>query len=460
MDEKIIAYRIPEIPDSLYPQYQIAAGGDVLAATGDDCEHLLRAVADLPPESASVNIRYTFDPRPPNGNMQDRLGIYVMARHQDKDLGNSLRLLFERGPLTRFYRLQRVERFEAPWVELQAACEILRREDAVEPLHSSEFNFRIPEYYYTIGPFKPNSRNDYVNLDRVLGGIGERVVVDMRVGPTDVSNELRDHTRYLSRLQSINRAWDSDQDDEPGAQDYLDDSRDWRSTREQGLKPLRHTDPLADEIFRFLRGFHESLRRPHLLFRIIVFAQTPAVARLVGSVVADSGFQEGSYRLLTWSKGMKYFDEGLRSVKESRVSALPVHEFLFRGRDTTLYSDLGRLSHLATVDELLGVFRLPVSSASSLHCIRKNTDPPHEKDDDIIIIGYDQENPGLARGPRVSSLVKHMFVTGTPGTGKTTSILGLLIQLWKNNESISHFCSPSTRKESLLASEEIKDQCG
>jgi len=460
MEEKLLTYRIPEIPDPLYPQYQIAAGGDVLTATGDDFEHLLRTVANLSPESASVTIRYIFDPRPPKGNMQDRLGIYVMARHQDKDLGDGLQLLFERGPLTRFYGLQRVERFEAPWVELQAACEILRREDAVEPLHSSEFNFRIPEYYYTIGPFKPNSRNDYVNLDRVLGGTGERVIIDLCVGPVDVSTELTEHTRYLSRLQSINRVYDSDQDDEPGVEDYLGDSRDWRPTREQGLKPLRHTDPLADEIFRFQQRFHESLRRPHLLFRIIVFAQTPAVARLIGSVVADSAFEEGSYRLLTWSKGMTFYNEALRSVKESRVSALPVHESLFQGRDTTLYSVLGRLSHLATVDELTGIFRPPVASISSPRCIRKNTDPPHEKDQDIIIVGYDQENPGLARGPRVSSLVKHMFVTGTPGTGKTTSILGLLIQLWKNNESISHFCSPSTRKESLLASEEIKDQCG
>jgi len=154
VQEQILSYLIPEIPDPWYAQYQSAAGGDVLAAVGHDCENLLRTVANMPPGSASVTIRFVFDPMPKNADIQSRLSIHVIARTQDKCLADILRLMFERGPLARFYKLQGTERSETLRAEPQAVCEILRREDAVTPLHSPEFNDRIPEAYYTIDPFQ------------------------------------------------------------------------------------------------------------------------------------------------------------------------------------------------------------------------------------------------------------------------------------------------------------------
>ena len=430
--DKLLAYTINEIPDPLYPQYQMAAGNDVLSAVGRNCEHLLRTVANLPPGLVSITIRFLFAPKPTNEDKQSRLVIYVMAKYKEKGLGDTLKILFERGPLTSFCKLKAIDPTEVACIEPQAACEIVRREDAVEPLHSREFNDRIPNYYYTIRSFKPNPQNDFFDLDRVLDGIEEPVMFDVSIEPIDVASELSEHGRYLSHLQSINRTWDHDQDDDSGSQDYLGDKHSSYATRRQGLKPLRYTDPLADETFRFQQGLHESLRQPHLMFHIFVFAQTPAIARLIGSVVADSAFEEGSYRLLSWNKREKYFDKAIQSVKELHVLALPLHEYVFQGKDPNLYSGVARLSHLATVDELLGVFRLPVASTASPRCIRKNTDPSHERDQDIIVVGYDLENPGIPRGPRLSSIAKHWFISGTSGFGKTTAMLNLCIALHRH----------------------------
>jgi type IV secretory pathway VirB4 component len=58
--------------------------------------------------------------------------------------------------------------------------------------------------------------------------------------------------------------------------------------------------------------------------------------------------------------------------------------------------------------------------------IRKKTDPCHEKDEDLIVVVYGQENPGLIHR---SALVKHMFVSGIPGAGKTTSVQNLVTEL-------------------------------
>lgn len=435
----MLIYKITELPDPYYFQYQMAANGDVLSATGRDFEHLLRTVVNLPPESVSVTIKFVFTPKTTDGDTQSRLSIYIMAQAHDESIEESLRLLLESGPVSRFYNLQHIEQFKFPWGRAKAACEIVRREGAVEPLHPRELNVKIPDFYYTIRAFEPNNRNDYVNLVRILSGIREYVIIDMCFEPVDIGKELSRHTRYMSELQSVNRAWDGDQDEDLEIQDYIgDDSFNWRSNWRQGLQPLRYQDPLADDILRSQQRFHENLQQPYLKFHIRVLAQTPPVAQLIGSVVAESAFEDGSYRLLSSTKGMRSFDENLLSLKENCVAVVPSHRFSFQGKDSDLYSSLARLAHVATVDELSGVFRLPVASTNSPACIRKNTDPLPEKGQRRIVFGFDQETyandqkasfRGLPRGILPEQLSKHVSVSGMSGSGKTTSMLNIVLQL-------------------------------
>ena len=428
--EKTVTYRVPEIPDPLYPQYQIAAGGDVLSAAVDDFEHLLRTVANMPVGSVSVCIRLVFSPKKANRDMQSRLRVFMIAHAHDENTAEGLRLLLEHGPLSRFYRLENVKEHQISIETFSASCEILRREDAIKPLHPPELNYKIPDYYYTILPFKPNERNDYVMLDRVLDDIHEEITIDIRIQPYDVSSELSEHTSYLSLLQSINRTWDLDEDEEQEVEDFLgDDPSSWRSTWGKGIKPLRNRDPLADEILRSQQRFHESLRKPHLLFRITVLTETPAVAQLLGSVVAESAFEEGSYRLITSHRGEKVFDEGLLEVKGVRITPRPAHDLLFSGTKKNLYPGLTLLSRAAPVDELLGVFRLPLASAVSPNCIRENTDHAYEDEQKLLVLGRDQGAPKLERGPSPSQTSEHLFFSGGTGSGKTTSVRNLCIEL-------------------------------
>ncbi len=108
---------------------------------------------------------------------------------------------------------------------------------------------------------------------------------------------------------------------------------------------------------------------------------------------------------------------------------LSAHEILFQDKDPRLYSGLSRLSRVVTVDELLGAFRLAVASATSPNCIRKNTDPLAMSEQNLIIFGQDQEGSRLLRGVPLDQLVKHVFVNGVPGSGKTTLTLNLCLQL-------------------------------
>jgi len=367
----------------------------------------LRAHANLPPGAASGSIRFRFNPAPVNGDVQSRLGIYVMAHCWDSDLEENIRLLIQRGALRRFYKPEVIKHFEAPWDILKGACDVVRRVDAITPLHPPEYNDRIPTSYYTITPFEPSDRNDYLALDSVLSEINETAIIDICVQSADVSSELSAHTAYLSQLQSINRTWAHDADDGLDLIDYLENDTGRRHSRARELKPLRYSDPLADNILRTQQRFHETLREPHLLFHIRVLAQTRAVAHLLGSVIAGLAFEGGSYRLQSYGQG----DE------------------LYEGSDKALHSGLKRLTQLATVDELLGVFRLPVASLTSPRCIRKNTDPVIEKGSDVIVFGSDQEVPGLLIQLPLPFLVKGLSIFGDPGYGKTTAAEHLIMQV-------------------------------
>lgn len=429
MKKNEFIYRINEIPDPFDPEYMAISERDVLTSVGRDFEHILRTISNLPSGSVSLAIRFVYCPKPIKKDIQSRLNIYIIATTHNDAASKSMRLLLERGPLTRFYKLEPLNKIETHWKQLKAICDITRREEAVDPLHKPEFNDKIPPYYYTIHPLKPNDQNDYLSLDRILGAIEEKVVIDFCVQPTDVSAERALHTRYLSQLQSINRTWDRYEDDDAGIQDYFGNESSYRPSWKQGLKPMRHPDPLADDILRSQQRFHESLYQPHLLFHIRVLAESSAVAHLIGSTVAESAFEEGSYRLLPYEKDMKSYEIELQSVKNVCVNKTPLHHISFQGKDLSIYSGFEPLSQVAIVDELLGAFRMPVASAKSPCCIRKNTDPPGAEEDNLIVLGHDLELPGINRGLSFNLICNHGLFCGTTGSRKTTAMFNFIFQI-------------------------------
>ena len=146
----VLAYQVAEIPDSFFPQYQVEAGGDVLAGVGRDFEHLLRTVASFPAGSVSIAFHLVYTPKLDEGDLQSRLKIFLFAKALTPGTAECLRLLFEHGPLDRFYPIKKIEPEKISLNKFKASCEIVRRENAIAPLHSPELNDRIPPYYYTI----------------------------------------------------------------------------------------------------------------------------------------------------------------------------------------------------------------------------------------------------------------------------------------------------------------------
>ncbi len=278
---------------------------------------------------------------------------------------------------------------DAPTFQGRAGCHITRSEQAIRPLHAPADNPAIPPVYYVCRQFVPKSNNDYRGLDRILDRVTEPVLIDLMIEPADVTEERFLHSRYLARLHSINRLHGYDDEDGSVQSDPFEPDGYHRSSRSNVIQPLRRRDPIADDILSAHRRFHEALSQPHLAYRMRVMAQTPAVARLIASVVAESAFDEGSYGL--WPFSVESTQSAQRQAYAASGEIVPLRTLdLVLGEHAATYRGFNRLAQVATVDELLAAFALPVASRSGLRCIRKNTEPPIVPREHLLILGHDE----------------------------------------------------------------------
>ena len=451
MSQKPILYKVAKLPDPEYGPYRLGAGGDVPSAIDADAEHILRTLVEFPDKSVSLALRFYYRPSGGGIGRHDRLKMYIMGQ-ADKSYKGALRLLLERGPFTRFYELVPTESCPIDWSRFSATCDVVRRQTILTPTVTGELNPRVLSAYYTLTAFEPRRDNDYLRLDSVLDRLENPAVIEIGVAPVDIASLRGEHTSYLATLQSINRSWDTD--DEMAAERWFDSG-----APALNVKPLRRREPLVDLVLRTEQKNHETLGMGHLRFHIRVFAGQADTARLLASVLAESAFEKGSYEL-SGTVGVDAASEAKRSGGNgSLVVPLSNRERLveqWRGRRFARLSDMGTV---APADELLGVFRFPYASTGTARCIATVTDPPSVDPRESIVFGHDETSgtqfyrddmEGIARGIKISALAKHGFLTGMPGSGKTTLSFDLLTQFAERNIPFIVFESGSKREYRAL----------
>ncbi|MBC8509622.1 MAG: ATP-binding protein, partial [Chloroflexi bacterium] len=341
-----------------------------------------------------------------------------------------------------------------------AVCEIIRQEERVKPLIPKEQNpGKIPTFYYSLHSFEAKGDNDYLMVDTLLSKMTQPCAVEMLVSPVDQSKDLEAQYKYITRLMSVNQYGDDSLSDIESADAFGEGVAEQRVA----LKLERKRDPMADDIAREHQEFHRNLRKPQLLFHVKAFAMNQENALMLASAVAESGFANGKYRLLSYGmdgskQSTPWLDTSVKDSQKMTVSLDAMHPAIWDDDVLSGYRKMARLCRMATVDELKGIIRLPVGGHSSPRCIRKSTDPEAKKGEASILIGddmessepaerkYDQELNNLpslftCKNPTrlesrlpLKGLTKHMFVAGVPGSGKTTAVYNMLIQLFQHGK--------------------------
>lgn len=427
MKTRSAKFSVSEMPDSLDPYLRAISGGNVKRSVWDACSQVLRTIAGLPPDSACITLRYKHNPKPANGAKQSRGEIDVITEARTATAEQLLQLLIGCGPLSPYYKLRKTSPTEVSLEKMQYSCDIVRKVGLRDPLVSPDLNDKALPVYHVFRLFKARNDSDGLALDRALDKIAEPVVIDFAFEPTSISGESQAYTRYLARLQAINRSWER----EDGGS--LVDSGLYAENVASGgkervlLRSMHRDDPVAEEILRSQQHFHESFSQPHLQFHIRVFSESEGVARMVSSVLAESVFANGDYQIYPSMRGNPFFDDAVDAANKHHVIFAPVHRSVFGDLDRGTYNCFERLPHLATFEELSSVFRLPVSSYLSPLCMRKNTDPDPLDPKNLLFLGYDMET-GDKRGLIFDDLCKHLAILGMPGVGKTSLIQSIIIQ--------------------------------
>lgn len=425
---ELLVYKLRVVPDRSYGRHQLAAGGDPAAAMWDGLEHTCRVIEGTSSGKLSVTFRYVVEPMEKVRRPKDRLKIYVLVRATTRRAAKIAQRIIESGPISRFFLLDRSDEPSFSMEHVQAARFLTRRARYLAPATDRDLNPNIPDRYFDIEPFVAREDNDCLSLDRLVSVLDEHAFVDIGVTPYDADPERTAHGRYLSLLNKVTRS--RYQRDEAPVVNYLDDDLG-HTDRSDRFRYDYHEDPVADVVLRGQRKFHETLLKPHLLFTIRVLAESEDSAALIAATLGESAFEDGSYSIRALPRDHPLFAKAIREAKAADVTGESWE--LDDARES--YSSFRRLPSIATVDELKGVFRLPIAGYAPTLCFRKDTDPPAMPEDDSILLGYERafglgggtcaEPQGLA----IRALPRHVLTTGVTGSGKTTGNVGMVLQL-------------------------------
>jgi hypothetical protein len=442
-------FRIPTIPDPSDRALAASCGGDVRVRAFRAAEQVLRMLASMKEGSVRVALRFCYDPDVPN--QRARLRPILNFATEDTRVGTALRQLSTAGPLSSVYSFNPTD--DNPSLAVgnayEACCEIVRREDGWEASEKRKQNNEyIPEQYYSVSPLEARSENDWMALDRLLHRFDAPACVEVLVHPTCIEEERRAHYGYVTQLMQVNRYGNDLDPDAVGAQDRPSFSG-WHSRRDSS----RVQDPMADDVLREQEDMHDRMRQPHLHFAVRCWAEDPNEARLLAATVAEASLNEGQYRILQYDTGDLDKVRGASSelsILDRPLLEPSVWDGVWNNTKRTGLQRLVRLSRLGTVDELKGLFRLPVGRhGSTPRTLRQRTDPPPVSFPSVLIgddlevgdppsrsyaddLGTVFQNPDSDHSEvhvDLGLLRKHMFLSGVSGSGKTTAVFNLLSQL-------------------------------
>lgn len=200
---------------------------------------------------------------------------------------------------------------------------------------------------------------------------------------------------------------------------------------------------LAEKHAELYRYYAENRESPLFLFNILVSGSPEAVDDISAQVYGQLTGSNGN------SGGLRYVDLMADAVqKDDNFYPLPwaINEILIdRERDQGIWNGRSqfqncyRLPYIVTAEEASVFFRLPVGSGKISAGLSVNDSSKNLQTyaDGVIngrgiSVGRLKASSGSDQiGFEVNDLARHMLVVGTPGSGKTTFLVGLMDRLWK-----------------------------
>ena len=314
-------------------------------------------------------------------------------------------------------KMQKYDLVFAPYSEISAKIKRLR-DDRVRAIVKEEriITFQNPAFSYCYSYDRLSlKQNDFSGLIDIMCNY-PHVAVSFQLIPTFFTAE--ETTLIDSYSQALERS-------------YIN----------QISQPLSMT-AVAENSDTNYKYYSNRKHTPLFLYNILVFGSTESTDSVASKVYSDlsSGTQS--------TIGLNIIELNRNILrKDSNFYPLPwaVNEAILQTRrnkqiwNSRVFSYAHyRLPYIITAEEASEFFRLPfgtnhISAGIAINEAEKKskTFDTHIIDSGDITVGQLKSSFGVNTiGISLNDLTRHMFVTGTPGSGKTTFSVGLLDQLW------------------------------
>ena len=209
----------------------------------------------------------------------------------------------------------------------------------------------------------------------------------------------------------------------------------YANTRKRISKREQGKDDNSENIIRSWDKYLQNLMKfPQFLANVVAFADTKDIAVMLADSVAAEAVESGTYRIEN--------DESQAGFSVYYGDSIPLNSLYWEKRDSKQlveednniwYKHIRMLLSLYTLEELRPMFSFPILyPGESIECL-KETDPKPDSYTGakmslgISSLGYDVEFS-------IKNFVKHAFIAGVPGAGKTNTMLHLVTSLWRRNK--------------------------
>ena len=439
--KRMMLFRLKNVPDFSLNKYQADNIGGVEGVLEHHKEFLRQWNRKGILSGTSLHFFYQYDPQKEYG---DRLDFYVGVMGEDNNLSNVIQMM-EASPLLQLYSYEIQDLF---WNDEQSfgesndetdfnisisgrdndeylrrkgllsnkynkMCAITKRELFVMP--SSTAVKEAKEEYYSIAQMVSAERGRLFMMFSMMEKLNLPVLYRVDLYPVDVSDQIRDSFKYTFEC--------------------IEEKRNKRDGMMSGYGNGTSEKRLLDKYEDIIEKIENE---PHCICNFLVFGRKETTRddslQLLADSIATESIEEGNYSLTTFYphdeiNAFSFLKDDVHLESEDGM-----HYFVSNGKKGNLIYhkkahniSLKFLPVLWTLNELQPFCRLPVIYENEEIQKAKETRISLESVDPGIDIGKDE----YGRNVRLpySSLMKHVFIAGASGSGKTFALLEIISKI-------------------------------
>lgn len=415
----VLCTKLKEIPDLSLNKYQSLSDTGIDGVLNRHSSFLRQWHGICKECNVSIHLLYLFDP---NQKLGLRLNVYFMLQGE-KDNLNMIRPLLDYSPLSDFYHFYDSK---IPQTFFQSCSTMMKNERVADIYHPLTAKTKKIHYVPKLEINEECRLYDMFRIMEVLGNSSvppDACAYRIDLYPVSLAKETRNKfTPVLKSLRGDNDIQLVKDDQKNNRDDYARD--------------------ICKEYEDWLTNIETN---PHFRVNIYGFGGNSFQAKTLLNSVASEAIIKGNFLLAN----IKAETDGKYNCT-SRMG-VEADTYCIYGN----YTNLPSWSTTYTLEEIEPFFRFPILYDAEVIEIPKETVPVQL--DNGLYIGKDEN--GFPVYFPIEDLPRHAFFTGTPGSGKTNTMLHIVTELRKKD--IPFLALEPAKKEyrELLGYPQMQDIC-